>query len=251
MRADIAAGLRYVLGHRLLRPIAMCTSTWNLFGHMYVALLVLFCVRDLGMSPTTLGVALSVGSVGAPLGAAAAPRIGRRLGIGPTIVLSAALGASGLLVALAPRSHPVPFVIAASFIGGVGVIYNITQVSLRQAITDPQFQGRMNATMRFVVWGTIPVGNLLGGALGSALGLRPAMVIGSAGTLLSVIPVVFSPVRSLRTVDEAMPVDALATKAAVANVQRPQETQGESRDAMGGTGIGGLSPPGLGEGHEP
>src|SRR5205807_602954 len=214
MRADIAAGLRYVLGHRLLRPIAMCTSTWNLFGNMYFALFVLFCVRDLGMSATTIGVALSVGSVGAPLGAMLAPRIGRRLGIGPTIVLSAALGSSGLLVALAPRSHPVPFVIAASFIGGVGVVYNITQVSLRQAITDPQFQGRMNATMRFVVWGTIPLGNLLGGVLGSTLGLRPAMVIGAAGPLLSVIPVTFSPVRSLQTIDQAMPVAVLSADTA-------------------------------------
>lgn len=205
MRADIMAGLRYVLGHRLLRPIAMCTSTWNLFGNMYFALLVLFCVQVLGMSAGVIGLAFSIGSVGAVLGALIASWIGRHLGIGPTIVLSAALGSSGLLVAFAPAANPVPFVIAATFIGGVGVIYNITQVSLRQAITDPRFQGRMNATMRFIVWGTIPIGNLLGGALGSTIGLRPTMVLGSAGTLLSVIPVAVSPVRSLRTVEEAMP----------------------------------------------
>ena len=87
-------------------------------------------------------------------------------------------------------------------------------MSLRQAITDPQFQGRMNATMRFVVWGTIPLGNLLGGVLGSTLGLRPAMVIGAAGTLLSVIPVTFSPVRSLQTIDQAMPVAVLSADTA-------------------------------------
>jgi MFS family permease len=205
MRADIMAGLRYVLGHRFLRPIAMCTSTWNLFGNMYFAMLMLFCVRDLGMSPGTIGVAFSIGSVGSIAGALVATRVGRALGIGRTIVLSAALGTSGLLVALAPAAHPVPFVIAATFLGGVGVVYNITQVSLRQAITDPRFQGRMNATMRFVVWGTIPIGNLLGGTLGSTIGLRPTMVVGSAGTLLAVIPVIFSPVRTLRTIEEAMP----------------------------------------------
>jgi MFS family permease len=208
MRADIMAGLRYVLGHRFLRPIAMCTSTWNLFGNMYFALLVLFCVRELGMSATVIGLAFSIGSVGAVLGALIASWMGRRLGIGPTIVLSAALGSSGLLVCFAPAANPVPFVVAATFIGGVGVIYNITQVSLRQAITDPRFQGRMNATMRFIVWGTIPIGNLLGGALGSTIGLRPTMILGSAGTLLSVIPVALSPVRSLRTVEEAMPPQA-------------------------------------------
>lgn len=205
MRADIAAGLRYVLGHRLLRPIALCTSTWNLFGNMYLALLVLFCVRDLGMGPTAIGLAVGIGSVGAPLGALVAGGIGRRIGIGPTIVLSAALGSSGLLVAFAPAAHPVPFLLAASFLGGVGVIYNITQVSLRQAICLPAFQGRMNASMRFLVWGTIPFGNVAGGVLGSTVGLRPTMVIGSAGTLLAVLPVALSPVRSLRTIDEAIP----------------------------------------------
>jgi MFS family permease len=205
MGADIVAGLRYVLGHRLLRPIALCTSTWNLFGNMFFALLVLFCVRDLGMSATVIGLCFSAGSVGAVIGALIAPRVGRLLGIGRTIVLSAALGSTGLLIALAPASYAVPFVIAGGFLGGVGVIYNITQVSLRQAITDPAFQGRMNASMRFVVWGTIPIGSLVGGLLGSTIGLRPTMVLGSAGTLLSVIPVALSPVRSLRTVAEAMP----------------------------------------------
>ena len=210
MRSDIAAGLRYVLGHPLLRPIAMCTSTWNLFGNMYFGIFVLFCVRELGMSAGALGVALSAGGVGAPVAAILAPRIGRRLGIGPTIVLGAMLGADGVLVALAPRSHAVPFVIAGSFLGGVGVIYNITQVSLRQAICEPAFQGRMNATMRFIVWGTIPVGNLVGGALGSAIGLRPTMLIGSLGTLLAVVPLAFSPVPRLRTVDDAFDVIAVA-----------------------------------------
>jgi len=135
--------------------------------------------------------------------------------VGPAIVLSAALGSSGLLVALAPASHPLPFLIAATFIGGVGVIYNITQVSLRQAICPPAFQGRMNATIRFLVWGTIPVGNVLGGALGASIGLRAAMVIGSAGTLLAVVPVALSPVRSLRTIEEAIPPDLAPSRDAV------------------------------------
>jgi MFS family permease len=211
MRADIAAGLRYVLGHPLLRPIAMCTSIWNLFGNIYFALLVLFCVRELGLSATEIGLAFGIGSVGAPLGALVAGRISRRIGVGRTIVLSAALGASGLLVAFAPRASPLPFLVAASFLGGVGVVYNITQVSLRQAICLPAFQGRMNATMRFLVWGTIPIGNVVGGVLGSTVGLRTTMAIGSAGTVLAVIPVALSPVRRLRTIEEAIPPAIAAT----------------------------------------
>lgn len=212
MRRDIAAGLLFVLGNPLLRPIAMCTSTWNLFGNMYFAMLVLFCVRELHMTPAVIGLAFSVGSVGAPLGALLATRTSRALGVGRTIVLSAALGCSGLLVALAPPSHPVPFLVAATFIGGIGVIYNITQVSLRQAICPPAFQGRMNATIRFLVWGTIPLGNVLGGALGATVGLRATMVIGSLGTLLAVLPVAFSPVRSLRTIEEAIPPEPVSAR---------------------------------------
>ena len=205
MRSDIAAGLRYVLGHPLLRPIAMCTSTWNLFGNIYFAIPVLFCVRQLGMSPTTLGLAIGVGSIGAPIGALLAGRISRRIGVGMTIVLSAALGGGGLLVALASRSTAVPFLVIATFLGAVGVVYDISQVSLRQAICLPAFQGRMNASMRFVVWGSIPIANFLGGVLGSTIGLRPTMIIGSAGTLIAVLPVALSPVRRLRTIEEAIP----------------------------------------------
>ena len=61
-----------------------------------------------------------------------------------------------------------------AFISGItNPVYNVNQVSLRQAITPDRLQGRMNASMRFIVWGTIPLGALLGGGLGEALGLRP------------------------------------------------------------------------------
>ena len=59
-------------------------------------------------------------------------------------------------------------------------VYNIDQVSLRQAITPLRLQGRMNATMRFLVWGTMPLGGLLGGTLGDTFGLRPAIAISAA-----------------------------------------------------------------------
>lgn len=205
MRSDIAAGLRFVLGNPLLRAIAACTATWNLFGNIVGAMSVLFCVRTLHMTATAIGLGIGIGSVGAPLGAALAGRISRRLGVGPTIVLSAALGAPYLILALAPASNPFPFLVASSFFVSAGVVYNITQVSLRQAICPPGFQGRMNATMRFIVWGTIPIGSLIGGVLGSTIGLRATMVLGGAGTALAVIPVAFSPVLRLRTIDEAIP----------------------------------------------
>ena len=82
-----------------------------------------------------------------------------------------ALSAPGiLLVALAPREAPIPFLIASGFLTGLSaVVYNINQVSFRQAITPTAMQGRMNATMRFIVWGTIPIGAIIGGAIATAV----------------------------------------------------------------------------------
>ena len=77
-------------------------------------------------------------------------------------------------------------------------IYNVNQVSLRQAITPNRLQGRMNATMRFLVWGTIPIGSLLGGILGEAIGLRPTLVVAALGSQLAFLWLTLSPVRTLR-----------------------------------------------------
>jgi MFS family permease len=111
-----------------------------------------------------------------------------------------ALGGPGLLLmALAPRESPVPFLLASQFLLGIGVVvYNINQLSFRQAITPTAMQGRMNATMRFIVWGTIPFGALLGGAIATAFGLRTAIFVGAVGEFLAILPVLLTPVRSLR-----------------------------------------------------
>src|SRR5678816_576465 len=103
-------------------------------------------------------------------------------GVGPTIILGAAGSISLLLLAAAPTSNPIPFLIAAQAISSMGIpIYNITQVSFRQAITPERLQGRMNSVMRFIVWGVMPLGALIGGALGSWFGLRTAIWVGAIG----------------------------------------------------------------------
>ena len=204
MRTEIGEGLRYVLRHRLLLPIAICTSTSNLFGHMAFAVYLVYAVRELGLSPGLIGVIFALGNVGFLVGAIAANRIARRLGIGTTIWLSAATyGPSLLLIPLAPRTAPVAFLIASWFLGSLGsVVYNVNQVSLRQAITSDRLQGRMNATIRFLVWGTMPIGAFAGGALGSAIGLRPTLFVAAVGGVFVVLPVLLSPVRKLREIPE-------------------------------------------------
>jgi MFS family permease len=147
-------------------------------------------------------VIFAVGAPGAMIGAFVAARLARWLGLGPTIIWSAVLGGvGGLLIPLAsgPLLIAVPLLIAAQFLIGLAfVVYNVNQISLRQAITPDRLLGRMTATIRFMVWGTLPFGSLLGGALGSMLGVRPTLIIGGIGMMLAFLWVLFSPIRTLR-----------------------------------------------------
>jgi MFS family permease len=202
MRVEVVEGLRYVLGHPLIRPIAACTSTSNLFGNMMFAIYIVYVVRELGLQPATIGLIFGIGNIGALLAAWLSSRVPQWFGVGPTIIGAIAISAGGaLLVPLAPKENPVPLLILSGALGIFGgVIYNVNQVSLRQAITPDRMLGRLNATMRFIVWGTIPIGSLIGGALATAIGLLPTIWIGALGGLLSIVPVLFSPVRSLKEI---------------------------------------------------
>ena len=175
MKRQIGEGLRYVFRHPLLRPITFCTATSNLFSPMAIAILILFAVRVLDLTPGAIGVIFAIGNAGFLLGAVVSDRVAKRIGVGPTIVLSAAMfSVSGLLLPLATPSTAWVVIIATMLVEGFGgVVYNINQVSLRQAITPERMQGRMNATMRFMVWGTLPIGGFRHDrAAADALGLR-------------------------------------------------------------------------------
>ncbi len=213
LRQEVVQGLRYVLGNRYLRGIAACTGTSNLFSSIVFATYLVYAVRELGLTPAQIGLVFGLGNVGAIIGALTADRLRRRLGLGPTLVWSIALGAPGLLlIVLAPRAFPFPFLIASGLLVGMSaVVYNINQVSFRQAITPATMQGRMNATMRFIVWGTMPVGSILGGVIATAsndVGL--AIRIGAIGSFLAVIPLIVTPVRTLRDMPTAVGDEAVA-----------------------------------------
>ena len=208
MRSELREGLRFVAGNANLRAQAGCTATSNLFSSLAFAVFLVYAVRELGLSAAVIGLVFSLGSAGSLLAAFTARRISARFGIGPTsIVMAAVFGPSFLLIAAAPEGNAaIPFLVAAQLLFGFSVVvYNITQVSYRQAICPPRLQGRMNSVMRFLVWGTIPVGTLAGGALASWLGLREAIVIGAVGGGLSFLWLLLSPQRHLRELPE--PVD--------------------------------------------
>jgi MFS family permease len=207
MRHEIAEGLRYVLGNRSLRAIALTTGSTNLITSMVFAIFVLYQVRELGLDAATIGVILGLGNIGALAAAITVGRVSSRLGVGRTIVLAIVLDVpAAWLLVLAPTDFPAPFLVAAGVLVGIAAIYyNVNQVSFRQAITPPAMQGRMNATMRFIVWGTMPIGSLLGGVLGEAIGLREVVVLGAVLMFVPLVPLLLSPVPSIREMPEPEP----------------------------------------------
>jgi MFS family permease len=214
MRHELWEGLVYVVRHPYLRPQAISTGVSNFFSNVAFSILIVFAIRTLHMSNGLIGVVFGLGSIGWMGGAALSPRLQGWLGVGGATILGAAMSGPGtLLVALTPRSFPVPFLVAGSMIGGCGaVVYNIQQISLRQSITPERMQGRMNSVMRFLVWGPIPLGSLTGGAIASSFGLRTALIVGAAGGFTSTIPILLSPIRKLKTFPE--PEEVLPTIAA-------------------------------------
>jgi MFS family permease len=202
LRDEVKEGVGYVWHQPMLRPIACCTATANLLGNISMAVFVVYAVRTLHYGAGVVGLVFTLGSVGALFGAFTSEWWGRRLGVGTAIVTSIGLGSVGqLLLGLAPRHGAfIWFVVGFALFSGTGVVYNVNQVSLRQAITPHRLQGRMNAAMRFIVWGTMPIGALIGGVLGTHIGLRPTLLVGGFGSLLTVLWVFFSPVRGLRTI---------------------------------------------------
>jgi MFS family permease len=220
MRAEIAEGLGFVVRHPLLRRIVACTGSSNLFGSMTSALLVLFVLRTLGLSESTLGVVFSVGAVGGLVGAASAGWFARRVGEGRAIPLSAVVfAAGGALMPLAAVGAPVVLLMGGwSVLSWAVVAYNVTQVSFRQRLCPPALLGRMNASVRFIVFGGMPLGGLLGGVLGQWLGVTAALWVAAAGGVLACLPVVLSPLVTMRDLPDEQDAGAVPGRAGGAAV---------------------------------
>ena len=211
--SELWEGLRYVLGHQYVRGMAVSVAIFNFFGNVGGSIVLVYFVRELGLSATTIGIVLGLGNVGFLVGAILARRVEARIGVGRTIVGSSMLSVPGLLlVPLAPHDLAVPLLIASGVIVGFAIVlYNVTAISLMQAITPDRLLGRMNASRRFFVWGVIPLGSLTGGVLASTIGLRPTLFVAAIGASLAVVPLLLSPIRSLVRVPDEDQSSAIAS----------------------------------------
>jgi MFS family permease len=198
----IAVGLRYLARSAILRSVLLGSATLNLFNYMYAALFVLYVTTELGVSAGTLGAVIGVGAVGGLLGVAVTGRLTRRFGVGATLTASYLLFPAPLiLVPLAggPRPVVLAMLFAAEFGSAVGVMMlDITAGSVQTAATPESMLARVQGAKRTVNYGIRPIGALLGGALGTTLGLQPALWIATVGALTGVLWIVFSPLPGRR-----------------------------------------------------
>jgi MFS family permease len=200
--AEIVEGLHAVAHHRILRALAVCSASTNLFGRMFLAVYVLYMTRDLGLDSVGVGLVFAAGGVGALAGSLVVEATTRRLGPGPTMIWAQLVfGVTGLAVPLAvlmPRIA-LPLVVGSEFTQWMAiVVYYVSAVSVRQALVPDRLRGRVNATMRFLAGGAMPIGALIGGALGGVIGLPWTLVAAELGMLLGFVWLVLSPVRALR-----------------------------------------------------
>ncbi|MGA8905554.1 MAG: MFS transporter [Candidatus Bathyarchaeia archaeon] len=202
---EVREGAEVIFHNPLLRSLAATTTTLNLGSSIFSAVFFLFMYNELRLSPGLAGVVLGIGSVGSLIGAVNAPKIGRKLGLGPTLAIALSLVGLGLLaIPLAMYGPSVPVLAALWMVSGAGItIYNITQISLRQAIVPDRLQGRMNATMRAIVWGALPVGAFIGGILGTEFGIMQTIIIGGLISLLPVLLIMLSPIGSVHEIPQA------------------------------------------------
>jgi Na+/melibiose symporter-like transporter len=200
LRTDIAEGLKFVVRHTILRMVVACSGVSNFWLGAQEAIIMIFLVRVLHLQPVVIGLLLTFGALGGVAGGMFAGRLTRWIGSARIVWVSALLlPPSMALLPLAQPGWRLALVGAAEVSMSFSIVlYNVAQLSYRQAVTAPALLGRMNATVRWIVWGTLPLGGLAGGALGTAIGIRPTLWCAVVGSAVSAAFVVFSPLRAIR-----------------------------------------------------
>ena len=202
---QVVAGARFIAQSPVVRAALAATATINFFNFAFLALFVLYATRALGVRPGILGAILGAGAVGAVVGSTITGRLGQRLGIGPTFILGCVLFPLPLvLVPLAsgPALAVLAFLFAAQFGSGLGVmVLDISIGSIFATLIPHHLRARVSGAYMVVNYGVRPLGSLVGGALGSAIGLRPTLWIAAVGAIAGALWLLPSPVPRLRTLE--------------------------------------------------
>ena len=201
-RGHVAAGIRWIAADPIVRASLGATATINFFNFVFWALYILYATRALHIRPGLLGLLLGAASIGAVLGSLVTRRLADRIGIGPAFLVGCIVFPAPLvLVPLAggPRPLVLGLLFLAEFGSGLGVmILDITSASIKAAIVPDRLRARVSGAYMVVNYGVRPLGSLLGGVLGSTIGLRPTLWIASVGAIAGFLWLLPSPVPRLR-----------------------------------------------------
>lgn len=203
---EAVAGLRFIRSHAVLRALAGYSATAFFFFGIFGSLYVLYAIRDLGMSAVWLQLAITAGGISNLVASATARRVSARFGVGPTFIAAAVV--LGLGCFLIPMAHRPAAIGSAFFIASqlvcdyCFVTFNIHEVSVRQLVAPENVLGRVNASMRLLTFGVLPLGNVVGGAMAAVWGVRPTMYAAAAGCLAATAWLLWSPLRSLHAIDQ-------------------------------------------------
>lgn len=201
-KGHVVAGVRFVAGNPIVRAALGATATINFFNFAFFALFVLYATKTLGVEPGLLGLVLGAGAAGGVIGALVTGRIARRIGIGPAFAVGCVLfPAPLLLVPLAegPTWVILVYLFAAEFGSGLGVMMlDIAAGAIFAAVIPDRLRSRVSGAYMVVNYGVRPLGALVGGALGSWMGLRETLWVATAGGLLGFLWLLPSPILGLR-----------------------------------------------------
>lgn len=200
LRERVAQGWRFIRKHRAMNACTWSAACINFVCGAQMTLFTLYLVRVLHVPAGWVGLILASEGVGALIGSPFAVRLETRMGSARTVIVAAVVAAFGALV-LALGSGPLGIVLFiagnTTFAFGV-VIFSITTRTFRQTATPPELLSRVMGTVRFMSWGAIPIGGGLAGVVASAMGIRTALIVFGAVTVISPALLLASPVRHLR-----------------------------------------------------
>lgn len=205
---EVGEGLRLVARDPWLRTLTLFGAASNLALMGYQSLQVVFLVRGAGVSPGAVGALIAAAGAGGMAGAFLARRIAARVGTArATLLCELGLPTGALLIPLATAAWPgLVLFVTGGFCVSAGVVAgNVIKAGFQQRYCPAELLGRLTASTSFLNYGTIPLGALLGGALGTAVGLRPAMWLTTAGVPLAALILFFSPVRRARDLPTSPP----------------------------------------------
>jgi MFS family permease len=205
--SSIREGLRAVFSNRTLRNLATQSATFNFFQNVVITVFAVYAVRSLGLDAARLGFVLAAGAVGALIGAVFSNRLSKVVGVGNVLRISTLAGCLSPVLLLVPGGAGVMTLVVLALglaVNGASLtMFNVNALTLRQAVTPDRLLGRMNASYRLLLFGTVPLGAFLGGVLADVFGLRAALAVGVCGVATVIAWIPFSPVFALREIPDS------------------------------------------------